>query len=96
MRLTAREPAALKAHLLQVIPETRKAEGCRFSHSLQSTANAAELLLVQGWASLQHQQRYLAWRNQRGDLAELRALLSCDVSVEVLDPFDAPQLAERA
>jgi putative intracellular protease/amidase/quinol monooxygenase YgiN len=95
LRLTAREPAALKAHLLQVIPETRKAEGCRYSHSLQNTTNAAEFLLVQGWASLQQQQRYLAWRHQRGDLAELRALLSCDISVEVLEPFDAPQSAER-
>jgi putative intracellular protease/amidase/quinol monooxygenase YgiN len=90
LRLTARDPAALKAHLLSVIPETRTADGCRSSNSLQSVANPTEFLLVQRWASLEHQQRYLSWRNDRGDLAALRALLSCDIAVEVLEPFDAP------
>jgi len=88
LRLTAREPVALRAHLLKVIPETRRADGCRYSHSCQSQSQPNEFLLIQAWESLADQERYLAWRRERGDLAELRGMLERDVAVEALEPFD--------
>jgi len=88
LRLTAREPTKLRAHLLKIIADTRRAEGCHYSYSCQSQNQEHEFLLIQGWESRKHQERYLAWRRERGDLAELRALLERDVAVEVLEPFD--------
>lgn len=88
LRLTARDPVALRAHLLKVIPDTRRADGCRYSHSCQSQTRANEFLLIQAWDSLAHQERYLGWRTQRGDLSELRSLLDRDVAVEAFEPFD--------
>jgi len=89
LRLAAREPAALRRHLLKVLPDTRRAPGCRYSHSYVNQSNPSDYLLIQGWDSRQDQERYLAWRRERGDLAELRELLSRDVVVEVLEAFDA-------
>jgi len=89
LRLSAREPAGLRDHLLKVIPETRRAEGCQYSHSYVSQTNRNEFVLIQGWDSRQHQARYLAWRRERGDLAELREQLSQDIAVDFLELFDA-------
>ena len=55
LRLIARDAAALRAHLLNVIPETRRAEGCKYCYSCQSLEDAKELVLVQGWDSREHQ-----------------------------------------
>jgi putative intracellular protease/amidase len=89
LRLAAVDPDALKAHLQEVIPATRLASGCRYSHCCQGTTMAHEFLLVQGWDSIEQQQAYIGWRMERGDLAKLRALLSGEPVVESFAPFEA-------
>jgi len=88
LRLEARDPARLRAHLLEVIPVTRGAKGCRYSHSYQSKGDPRKFLLVQGWDSAEQQRDYLAWRAERGDLQVLRALLDSDPVQETFECFD--------
>ncbi|RZN00842.1 hypothetical protein CWO91_33415 [Bradyrhizobium genosp. SA-3] len=89
LRLSAKNADAFKQHLLEVIPVTRLASGCRYSHSYQHTRTPGEFLLVQGWDSLEQQQSYIAWRQARGDLAQFGAFLASDPLIETFDLFDA-------
>lgn len=89
LRLSANNGDAFKRHLLKVIPVTRLASGCRFSHSYQHSTTPNEFLLIQGWDSLEQQQAYIAWRQARGDLAQFGAFLGQDAVIETFDLFDA-------
>jgi quinol monooxygenase YgiN len=88
LRLTAKDPALFKAHLLKVIPVTRKASGAKYSYSLQDPKNASEFLLIQSWDSIEQQQGYIAWREKSGDLAQFLGFLSKDPVIEVFALFD--------
>jgi len=89
LRLSAKNADAFKQHLLEVIPVTRLASGCRYSHSYQAANKPNEFLLIQGWDSLEQQQAYIAWRQARGDLAQFSAFLGSDSVIETFDLFDA-------
>jgi quinol monooxygenase YgiN len=89
LQLSAANADAFKDHLLKVIPVTRTASGCRYSHSYQSTKSPSEFLLIQGWDSVEQQESYLAWRAARGDLAVFRAFLAKDPIVGAFALFDA-------
>jgi len=88
LRLEARDPTKLRSHLLEVIPVTRRASGCRYSHSYQSQGDPRKFLLIQGWDSAEQQRAYLAWRGERGDLKVLLALLDSDPVQETFECFD--------
>jgi quinol monooxygenase YgiN len=86
--MTARDAGAFKEHLLAVIPVTRKAAGQRFSWSAQDPENPAHFTLIQEWESLVQQQGYIAWREQKGDLAMLVDMLEAPPRIEIREVFD--------
>ncbi len=86
--MIARDAVTFKAHLLAVIPVTRKAAGQLFSWSAQDPENPAHFTLIQEWESLVQQQGYIAWRERRGDLGELMGMLEAPPRVEVREVFD--------
>jgi putative intracellular protease/amidase/quinol monooxygenase YgiN len=88
LRLSAKDADAFKNHLLKVIPITRLASGCRYSYSYQDPKMPTEFLLVQTWDSIEQQQSYIGWRQQRSDLAAFRAFLSKDPMIEFFELFD--------
>lgn len=89
VRLSAKEPAVLRAYLAKVLPVTRAAQGCRYCHTHAMSDSPGEIVLIQGWDSAADQQRYIAWRESRGDLKELVALLSQPPRVELFELVDA-------
>jgi quinol monooxygenase YgiN len=89
IRLTAKDADALRAHLLNVIPVTRTASGCRYSNTFQDPNTPTAFLLVQGWDSAEQQQGYIAWRDATGDLAQLIDMLSVSPVVETFALIDA-------
>jgi putative intracellular protease/amidase len=89
VRLRGIDGTALRHHLLTVIPVTRTACGCRYSHTYQDPAQPDEFLLVQGWDSLEQQRGYLAWRERHGDVAVLQALLRASPVIESFSLLDA-------
>ncbi len=89
LRLTAKDAAAFRAHLLKVIPVTRVASGCRYSHTYQDPQQPTEFVLVQGWDSVDQQQAYIKWRESTGDLAEFLAFLAKPPTVETFALIDA-------
>ncbi len=89
LRLSAKDAAAFRAHLLKVIPVTRTAAGCRYSHTYQDPVAASEFVLVQGWDSTEQQQAYIQWRESTGDLAQFLGLLAKPPLVETFTLIDA-------
>jgi hypothetical protein len=86
--MRAKDPVAFKAHLLKVIPVTRRASGIRFSWTAQDQGDLSRFTLFQEWDSLDQQQGYIAWRTSTGDLAELLSFLQGPPRVEIREVFD--------
>ncbi|HEY9644309.1 MAG TPA: hypothetical protein V6C57_27695 [Coleofasciculaceae cyanobacterium] len=94
VELIAKDPEALERHLNSsgVIPTTRLASGINYSWTVREQNNSNRFVLIQQWNSVEQQQGYIAWRVERGDLAELRSLLTEDPVVRYLSPIDLATL----
>lgn len=82
LRFCAAEPDKFRSFLTEILPDTRKAKGCRYSHTYFSAENG-EFLLFQEWDSLDDQQAYLKWRAARGDLERTLTYLSAPIEARV-------------
>lgn len=89
LRLSANDAVGFAQHLREVIPVTRIASGCRYSHTYQAPNAPAEFVLIQGWDSAAQQQAYLAWRSAIGHMSHFVSLLSKPPVVEVFNLIDA-------
>ena len=89
LRLSAKDAGSFAQHLRDVIPVTRVASGCRYSHTYQASGSPAEFVLIQGWDSAAQQRAYIAWRTAVGDMAHFVSLLSKPPVVEVFNLIDA-------
>lgn len=98
VELIAEDPQVLEAHLTSagVIPTTRLASGNNYSWTVRDADNPNRFVLVQQWNSQLQQEGYIAWRIERGDLAELRSLLAQDPIVNYLTPVDLGTLPAQA
>lgn len=94
VELIAKDPQVLEQHLARagVIPTTRLASGINYSWTIQDRDNPNRFVLIQQWNSAEQQQGYIAWREERGNLAELRSLLSQDPVVNYLSITDSNTL----
>jgi quinol monooxygenase YgiN len=61
--------------LQHTLPHTRAFEGCERLDVLRDQDEPATFVLVQRWASRDHQARYVAWRQTRGEVDSLDTLL---------------------
>ena len=78
----------VKEFLAKRLPETRAFEGCQ---SLTSYLNedGRTIVIVELWDSKPHYEKYLAWREETGVLAEFGALLEGEPSFRFFEPFDS-------
>ncbi|MDQ8698461.1 antibiotic biosynthesis monooxygenase family protein [Hyphomicrobium sp. LHD-15] len=88
LRLTPTDANAFQAFLAEILPDTRKAKGCRFCKTYVGRDNAGDFLLLQEWDSPADQQAYMAWRESTGVLQKFLGHLAkpADVSIWTLDP----------
>jgi quinol monooxygenase YgiN len=98
VELVAKDPNALEKHLnsAKVIPTTRLASGNNYSWTVRDRNKPNRFLLIQQWNSVAQQQGYIAWRDKRGNLAQLRAFLTKDPIVSYLNPVDLTALPSQA
>lgn len=82
LRLTPSDPALFQRFLAEILPDTRKAKGCRFSKTFASN-DGGEVLLLQEWDTAADQQAYMAWREETGVLKTFLGHLAkpADVSI---------------
>jgi len=98
VELMAKDSEILERHLNSagVIPLTRLASGINYSWTVRDANNTNRFVLIQQWNSVEQQQAYIGWRVERGNLAELRSLLTQDPIVTYLTPVDLSNLPIQA
>ena len=69
MRLTPADPAAFETFLGEILPDTRKANGCKSCKTFTGQGDGGDFMLLQEWDSIADQQAYMAWRGETGVLA---------------------------
>jgi quinol monooxygenase YgiN len=72
-----------------ILPDTRNKDGCQGVEVTTNLDNSDNLVLVERWATRQHYENYLAWRQQRGDLDKLAEALAGPPSIRYFDLTDA-------
>ena len=75
--VTARagEADALRALFTDTLPDTRKFDGC-ISVALYSESDRPDnIFMVEEWTSKSAYEKYLAWRQERGDMEKLMNLI---------------------
>jgi quinol monooxygenase YgiN len=82
LRLTPADPAAFQSFLAEILPDTRKAKGCRYSKTYVAN-DGADVLLLQEWDSSEDQQAYMAWREKTGVLKTFLGHLAKPAEVSV-------------
>lgn len=86
LRLTPSDPKAFQSFLAEILPDTRKARGCRFSKTY--TSDAGDFMLIQEWDSAADQKAYMAWRETTGVLQKFLGHLAkpAEVHIWTADP----------
>ncbi|MBW3669467.1 MAG: antibiotic biosynthesis monooxygenase [Actinobacteria bacterium] len=59
----------------KIIDDTRTFDGCEGIEVLQDADDSAKIVLIEQWASREHQARYTDWRKERGDMKPMVELL---------------------
>ena len=83
LRLAPTDPNAFQSFLEEILPDTRKARGCRFSKTYAGYDGTGDFLLIQEWDSIEDQQAYMAWREQTGVLQTFLGYLAKPAEVSV-------------
>lgn len=59
-----------------ILGDTRAFEGCEGVAVHRDLSDPTRFLLYEQWGAVEQQQAYMAWRQERGDLDKLGALLA--------------------
>ncbi len=78
----------VKELLAKRLPETRAFEGCQ-SLTTYLNEDGQTFVIVELWDSKPRYEKYLAWREETGALAEFGALLEGEPSFRFFEPIDA-------
>jgi len=75
----------LKTVFADILPDTRAFDGCEgvTVHANQDVPE--QLALVERWASRGHYETYFAWRQERGDVEKLAALIAGPPNIRYFD-----------
>ena len=66
----------IESFVKSIVPDTRTFDGCQ-DVTMHQNQDDPDLLVIQElWESRAHQEKYLAWRTERGDLATIVDMLA--------------------
>jgi quinol monooxygenase YgiN len=71
-----------------MVPETLTYDGCA-GVTMYQNQDESTIVLIEPWASRAHQERYLAWRTERGEVAALVAMLTGPPTIRYFNSVDA-------
>jgi len=79
----------IKAGFKGMFPDTRAYDGCIDIYATQDQDTPTTIIAVEKWETRQHYEKYLAWREERGDLDAVGEMLSEPPSIRYFDHLDA-------
>ena len=77
------------AALQDILPDTRAYDGCSGVEVSVNQDDGLNILLIEQWASREHYERYLAWREETGALAALGEIVAQAPNIRYWDAVDA-------
>ena len=77
------------AYFRSILSETRVCEGCLGADTLQNSDDADNLVLVETWETREQYEKYLAWRQGRGDSDRLKEGLAEPPNIRHFEVADA-------
>lgn len=91
LELSAKDEAidGMKETFKNILGDTRAFDGCQGVEVTQDQDNPNTMVLVEKWDTRQHYEKYLAWREERGDLEAMGAALQGPPSIRYMDIVDA-------
>jgi len=87
LEVTAKKGTGLQL-VETILPDTRNKDGCQSVEVTTNLDDSDNLVLVERWATRQHYEKYIAWRQQRGDLDKLAGALAGPPSIRYFDLTD--------
>jgi len=73
----------------QILPDTRAYEGCISVDVHQNQDDTDVVVLVEQWQTRAHYEKYFAWREETGVVAQLVERIDGPPSLRYFDPTDA-------
>ena len=75
----------LKQLFVEVLPDTRKFEGCEGVDVIVNQDDGDNLILIERWQSRSAYEKYFAWRQETGLLDRLGPMLAAPPGLRYLD-----------
>lgn len=79
----------LKTFFKEILPDTRKYQGCQSIYLYNNQQDANQLILIEQWDSHSHYDKYLAWRKETGVLDRIGGMLDSPPSIRYFERIDA-------
>ncbi len=83
------EVSNMKSYMAEILPETRKYDGCKVVDVYFNTEDKDKLVLVEHWESRLHHEKYLGWRTETGVMTKLGGMLAGPPSIRYFERADA-------
>jgi quinol monooxygenase YgiN len=84
-----KEITNLVTSLANLLPESRKYEGCEGMDVYFNTEDKGRMVMIEKWASRAHHEKYLAWRTETGVMEKLGSMLAGPPSIRYFERVDA-------
>ena len=78
----------IKSFVRSIVPDTRTFDGFQGVTMHQNQDDPDLLVLRERWESREHQEKYLAWRTERGDFAAIVGMLAARPSIRYFDDLE--------
>ncbi len=72
-----------------MLPDTRTFDGCIDVYMTRDQDDPNKFIAVETWESRAQYEKYFAWRTERGDIANSRAMLKEDLKIRYFDRLGA-------
>ncbi len=70
-------------------PDTRSFDGCIDLYATQNEDDPQNFVIVENWESRAKYEAYFAWRTERGDIDNMKAVLEGDMNIRFFDRIGA-------
>lgn len=72
-----------------LFPDTRSFEGCIDLYATQNMDDPQNFVIVETWESRAAYEKYFAWRVERGDIDNMKAIIEGDISLRYFERLRA-------
>jgi quinol monooxygenase YgiN len=78
----------MKSYLKELLPDTRKFEGCKSLDVYSNTEDYNNIVFVEEWVSPSHYKKYHAWRTETGAIENIRSMIDGKVKIQFFERID--------